>query len=271
MFVAVYQAGHAQRDEGDAEQLALVQSYEFLHLELPRFLHLLEYFHEEAERENAGQAPAEVEARAHFLRPLAVEPEARCENQQVGHGLVELSGVARKHVAVGGKHKAPIRTRVFTHDFRVHEVAQPYAARRYRCGYGYVVQHGAQRELGLAAVEPEGCHQAQRAAVRGQPRVARKVPCARSVLPDGQQHFYGVCEEVARGVEQAVPQTCANQDADEAVEEERVELLVGDALSAVEPLHNEVGGAQAQHPEQRVVAQGHGSYLQRLRGLPLDN
>ena len=47
-------------------------------------------------------------------------------------------------------------------------------------------------------------------------------------------------------------QTRADEDADEAIEEERVELLGRNLLLAVEAIDNEIGQRQSQTPHQRI-------------------
>ena len=66
-------------DEGQAEQLALVQADHGAHGLLPGLLHFLEIFDKQAEGEDAEQAPTEVETRTDALAILAVDHEAHDE------------------------------------------------------------------------------------------------------------------------------------------------------------------------------------------------
>ena len=66
-------------DEGQAEQLALIQADHSAHGLLPGFLHFLEIFDKQAEGEDAEQAPTEVETRTDALAVLAVDHEAHDE------------------------------------------------------------------------------------------------------------------------------------------------------------------------------------------------
>ena len=94
--------------------------------------------------------------------------------------------------------------------------------------------------------------------MRGQSGVARHLP--RAVLHDvyGQQHLDEALErreEVVGLVEDAMAQTGADKDAEEAVDEQRVEQLVLDFLLFVQPFDNEVSQCQADEPAQRVPAE----------------
>ena len=69
---AAQEAVETDNDEGDAEQLPLVETNRGAHGLLPRFLHLLAILHEEAEGEDGGQTVAEEEACADALAVLPV-------------------------------------------------------------------------------------------------------------------------------------------------------------------------------------------------------
>ena len=94
--------------------------------------------------------------------------------------------------------------------------------------------------------------------MRGQSGVARHLPRAVLHDVDGQQHLDEALErreEVVGLVEDAMAQTGADKDAEEAVDEQRVEQLVLDFLLLVQPLDNEVSQCQADEPAQRVPAE----------------
>ena len=55
------QTVETERNKGDGEELALIEVDGLLHGHFPRFLHLFEKFYQEAEREDARQAPTEEE------------------------------------------------------------------------------------------------------------------------------------------------------------------------------------------------------------------
>lgn len=68
-------------------------------------------------------------------------------------------------------------------------------------------------------------------------------------------------EEIGRFVEEAVSESCSEEDADEAVGEQRVEECVFDFLVAVEPFYDEIGSDDAYEPAQPVPSEGDGSEL----------
>jgi len=79
---------------------------------------------------------------------------------------------------------------------------------------------------------------------------------------DGQQHLEEPLErgEIIVGlVEETMPQTGTDQDAEEAVEQEGVEELVLDLLLLVQTAHDEVGDDYTDEPAQGVPAEGHGA------------
>ena len=95
---AAQEAVETDNDEGDAEQLPLVETNRGAHGLLPWFLHLLAILHEEAEGEDGRQAVAEEEACAEPLGTLAPQIPHQEEEAEIGYCLVELSGVSRQHI-----------------------------------------------------------------------------------------------------------------------------------------------------------------------------
>ena len=65
-----------------------------------------------------------------------------------------------------------------------------------------------------------------------------------------------VVEVVLRLIEDTMPQAGTEQDAEEAVEEQRFEELVLNLLILIEFLYYKIGTGQAQHPKEGVEAQG---------------
>ena len=77
---------------------------------------------------------------------------------------------------------------------------------------------------------------------------------------NGQQHLHKAlerCQEVVGLVEDAMPQTGAHKDADEAVDEQGVEQLVLYLLFFIQAFHHKVGQQQSDEPAQGVPAEGH--------------
>ena len=75
-------------------------------------------------------------------------------------------------------------------DLRVHEVAQADAAGGEGGGNSDIVEHCPEAQLGLAAIEPQGNHQAQRTTVGGQSGIPRELPTAVGHLVYGQEHLH---------------------------------------------------------------------------------
>ena len=70
-----------------------------------------------------------------------------------------------------------------------------------------------------------------------------------------QQHLdetVGAAQVIVGLIEEAMAKARTDEDADEAVEEERVELLVRNLLAPVEPSDDEVGKDESHSPHQRV-------------------
>ena len=74
-----------------------------------------------------------------------------------------------------------------------------------------------------------------------------------------------------RVVKQAVAQARPDNHAQEAVDEQGVELFVAYPQIAVLAAHHVVGGGKAKYPPQRVVAYGESEEVERLDvGVPVD-
>ena len=158
--------------------------------------------------------------------------------------------------------------------FGVHQVGQADAAGADGRGHGDDVQHVHEVHLRPSAVEPEGDDEAQRAAVAGQAFVARPFPVAVRQELDGQEHLderLHAAQVIFRLVEQAVAQAAAHEDADETVEEQRVELVVAYPEVAVFAAHDEVRARDTHYPQQAVVADGEPEEVEERRvGIPVD-
>ena len=194
------------------------------------------------------------------LAVLAVDDDHDDEEQQVGHGLVELCGVTGQPVALheleGPGHGGDVAD-----DLRVHQVPQSDEAGGGAGGYGDVVEHLPQRHLLALHIEQQGQYQSQGAAVAGQSLVAGELPlpCVGVGEVYGQQHLYEAAHggEVVLGlVEDAVPQSGTDEDAEEAVDEQGIELLVRNLLILEQFPNYDVGQCQSDEPAQRVPAEG---------------
>lgn len=86
--LAAQEAVEADGNEGDAEELSLVEPDGVDHLDFPCFLNVFEKLDEEAEGEDGRQAPAEEKSRANAVAVAAVEPQADEEEHEIGNGFV---------------------------------------------------------------------------------------------------------------------------------------------------------------------------------------
>ena len=144
------------------------------------------------------------------------------------------------------------------YNLAVHEVSQPDEAGSGARGNGNIVEHAPQADARLPHIQPECYHETQRSAVRSQTFVARKLPSALGKKVDGQQHLNKTAagsEEIVGLIEDAMAQTRTGQDADKAIEEERIELLVADVLLLIQPFHYKIGDGQTEKPAQGVPAE----------------
>jgi hypothetical protein len=93
----------------------------------------------------------------------------------------------------------------------------------------------------------------------GKAFIASEVPAAIGVLTDGQQHLNEMVptgEKIAWLVEDAMSQACSYKDAYEAVQKERLKLLVGQLLLSVQVLDNKVCQQQSYQPAGGIPAYG---------------
>ena len=189
-------------DEGEAEQLALIQADHSAHGLLPGLLHFLEIFDKQAEGEDAEQAPTEVETRTDALAILAVDHETHDEEQEVGDGFVELRRVTwhRLVATIDGvpvvcEDETPICACVLADNFRIHQITHTDKTGCDGRSYGYIVEHVHQGQLGLAHIHPQCEHQTRRTTMRSQSGVACELPFAID-FAQGEYHLQGVTQEI---------------------------------------------------------------------------
>ena len=128
-------------NEGNGEQLALVDANQALHVEFPGLLHLFEELYAETEDEDESKTEAEEKAGADFFAMTAIKQPTDDEQHEIGDGFVELGGVSGLRLPKTGENEAEIAVGVGTDDFGVHEIAQTDAACGDGSGDGDVVEH----------------------------------------------------------------------------------------------------------------------------------
>lgn len=114
-------AEDAEQTDGDeryGEQLAHVEKHARLEVDL----YVLGVFDEEAEREDERQTESEIESCAHLLAMLTVNREDDGEDDEVGYGLIQLSGMAWIGVYTL-EDKGPGHIGHVADNLRVHEVS----------------------------------------------------------------------------------------------------------------------------------------------------
>ena len=263
---ALPHAPQSDDDEGDAQELTHIEEHAVLEGNLI-FLGVLD---EDAGSEDEREAEAEEESRADALGIVAIEPPVDDEEQGVAQGLVELAGMAWQLV-YALEDEGPGHIRRASDDFGVHQVAHAYGAGTDGGDDGDVVEHRPQLEARAADVEYEADDEAQRAAVAGQSLESRVVPVAHGVLLHGQHHLHGMAQEVLGLVEQAVAQAGTDEYAEEAVEDQGVELLLGDALLAEQPVLQQIHREEADGPAQRVPTHAERADVEQEDvGVPVD-
>ena len=246
----INQESYADEDERNAENLSHIER----HSGLEGLLDVLGKLDEEAEGEDERQAKAKEETASSLLFALPIEVPSYEEKQEVGNGFVELSRVAGGLVDAL-KDESPWHIGHLADDFRVPKVSQADAARRDWGGNGNVVQHLPQIEMGFAPIEPQGDHQSQRAAVTGESLIANKLPSPAFHEADGQKHLddmLSAAEKIVGLIEETVTQARADDDAEEAIDEKRIEVLVSELLVLIEPAHHEVGTHKPDDPPQGI-------------------
>lgn len=68
-------------------------------------------------------------------------------------------------------------------------------------------------------------------------------------------------QEIVWLIEQTVSKSCSQEDAEEAIEEEGVELLLFKFLLAIESQHNIIGCGKTNSPKQGIPSQSNGAEL----------
>ena len=267
----------AEEDEGDAEELTHVESHAALEIDLL----LLEELDEEAEGEDGGEAKAEMEAGARSgfrcqgrgarsesgLVGVPIDEGSKDEDDEVGDGFVELGGMARCGDSVDEgvasmEDEAPREVGGVANDFGVHQISEADEAGHGGHGDGDIVHDCPGTDFSLAAIESHSDDESDGSAVGGETFVASILPGAIGHVVEGDEHFeeMGAVGQVVAGlIEEAMAESGANEHADEAVEEEGLELLVFYFLQTVEALDDEVGGEEAEAPEQAVPADAEGA------------
>ena len=109
------------------DDILIIPSWENVKPEVD--LYILGVFDEEAEREDERQTESEKETCAHLLAMLAVNREDDGEDDEVGYGLIQLSGMARIGVYTL-EDKGPGHIGHVADNLRVHEVSYSDECRR---------------------------------------------------------------------------------------------------------------------------------------------
>ena len=233
------------KHERNTEPLPHVERHRAFEVHLVFF----QEFDEEAEDEYLRQTEAEEEAPVQLgsVVVLLVQVYHPQEEDEVCDGFVELGGMPGYHVHPF-EDERPGHVGGLADDFRVHQVGKADAAGGDGGGDGNHVQHVHVVHLRLAAVEPKGDNQSQRTAVTGKAFVSCPLPSAAGQRLEGQNHFPEMVQVIVRLVEQAVSQSCSNQYAEEAVEEQRFERLFGDFTVAVLAVHYYISQYEAYEP-----------------------
>lgn len=227
-------------------------------------LHFLGVFYEEAGGEDIRQTESEEESRAYFLRIATVEIPADKEKQGIGDSLIELPGVARLHVHLF-EDESPRHIGYSADYLGVHQIAQSDEACRDGGGDGDIVEHLPDWELCAPYIQEEGDHQSQCSTVACQSGIACEFPSAVFKEADGEQHLDDVFargEEVVGFIEETVSQSCSDENADEAVDKERIEQFVFYLLLFVEFPHDEISRQQSDEPAQCIPAHGYWSEME---------
>ena len=73
----------------------------------------------------------------------------------------------------------------------------------------------------------------------GQTRKARKLPMSVD-LYSRQEDLERMCEKISRIIEQAVTQSCAEENTYEGIEKKTIELLIAQSLALIKSLYDEI-------------------------------
>ena len=161
-----------------------------------------------------------------------------------------------------------------TDNLAIHEVSQADETGSDGGCNGDVVEYMPDVHLCIATIEPEGNHQTKCSAVRSQSGVARILPRAVGHLVHWHEHLNEMGtrrEEIVGLIEQAVAQTGTHQNANEAIDEQRIEQFVLDFLVFIQPFHHEIAAHEAYEPAHAIPSQRDRTQVaHHFGGVPVD-
>ena len=170
-------------------------NWPILNISFPGLLHILCIFNQEAESEDIGEAESEIPAGAHGRSAAFPASFVNCphdeEQNSVGYGLVELSGMTGKTVH-SLENKSPGHIRHLTDNLRVHQITQADEAGGGSGGNGNIVEHGPDAYLTIPYIEPKGNDQSESSTMTGKTLIAREFPSAIGHKVNRQQHLHDV-------------------------------------------------------------------------------
>ena len=163
-----------------------------------------------------------------FLAVILIKIDHDEEQDQISYRFIELSRMAGEHVYPFEYERPGYIGRV-TDNFGVHQIRQTDETGSDRSSDGNHVHHIHIMKFRLATIQPKGDHQSERTSVTGKSFITGEFPSAACQELDRQKHFHkslSAGQVLSRIVEQAVPQTCSNQNTEETIKEEGIEFLL---------------------------------------------
>ena len=168
---------------------------------------------------------------------------------------------------VGVENESPRHGRRTAYNLRIHKIAQAYAAGCERCSNGNVVEQLEHWHFVLPDVEHKREEESDGSAVARQSAVADKLKSAFGKEAYWQNHFdkaLKTSEICVWFVEDAMAETRTYKYAEEAIEEERFELLFVNLLLLVKTVNDGVCKEESDAPKKAVPAQCKTAYAERF-------
>ena len=132
-----------------------------------------------------------------------------------------------------------------TYDFGIHQIGKANETCRNRSGYGNHIYHIHIIHFRFAAIEPERNDQPEGTSMTGQ----SFIPSTSRKKFNRKYHFPKMIQVISRIIEQAMSQSCPDQDAEKTVKEKRFELLFVYLLITILIVHHYVSKEYSDSPQ----------------------
>ena len=248
-----YQQADSKQYEGDAQQLPHIEE----HIPLEIHLGVFHEFYEEAAAEADDEKDADERTPAHLVQAPFVKRIQAQAQQQIGPGLVQLSGMAGQGFTVAFEDEAPGKGGGAAVNFGIEEVSQTDETGCEGHRYHQVVHYPEHIEVigtaVLMGIPPYTYYEGYGAAVAGE-----------TAFPglENLQEAFPAAKIVVRLIEEAVTQPRSHYGADKEHIKHRVQQFLVYLFAAEEAPHYKPAQDEAAHKQQRIPSEFESAQLQ---------